>query len=410
MATLSSTSVQVEAGATQRRFGHKTAGAVVLGGDYQGLGIVRSLGRHGIPTCIVDDEHSISRYSRHAGRFVHFPNLKDERHTVDRLLSLGRRLGLEGWLIYPTRDELVAAISRHREELSEVFRVPTADWESVRWAWDKRNTYKLAAELDIPIPATWYPTSLADLEALEGINPPFAVKPAIKEHFIYATRVKAWCANSHAELRALFQKAFGIVGPGEVMVQEVIPGGGSQQYSYCAFFRDGEAVGSLVARRTRQHPLQFGRASTFVETIDEPELEELSKRFLRATHYYGLVEMEYKLDPRDGKFKLLDVNARTWGYHTLGAAAGVDFSSMLFADQLGLPVERARGKPGIGWARMTTDVPTAFLEWWAGGLSLTDYLRSLGMCRTEAVFALEDPLPGLAELLLIPYLAVKRGF
>jgi len=317
---------------------------------------------------------------------------------------------LEGWLIYPTRDELVAAISRHREELGQVFRVPTPEWEIVRWAWDKRNTYKLAAQLAIPTPATWYPNDLADLEQLDLHNPPFAIKPAIKEHFIYATRVKAWCAHSHAELRTFFQKAFRIVGPGEVMVQEVIPGGGKQQYSYCAFFRDGAAVGSMVARRTRQHPLLFGRASTLVETIDEPELEELSQRFLRAINYYGLVEMEYKLDPRDGRFKLLDVNARTWGYHTLGAIAGVDFTHMLFADQLGVRVMPAKGRSGVAWMRMTTDLPTAFLEWWAGDLSAANYWRSLKMCRTDAVFSLRDPLPGLIELLLVPYLAVKRGF
>jgi D-aspartate ligase len=395
---------------TSERFGTKTAGAVVLGGDYQGLGIVRSLGRHGVPTCIVDDEHSIARYSRYAGQAVHFSNLKDERHTVDELLSLGRRLGLEGWLLYPTRDELVAAISRYREELSQVFRVPTPEWESVQWAWDKRNTYRLAEQLGIPIPATWYPRSVAELERFDELAPPFAIKPAIKEHFVYATRVKAWCAQSHAELRTLFQKAYEIVGPGEVMVQEVIPGGGSQQYSYCAFFREGEAVGSMVAKRRRQHPLQFGRASTFVETIEQPELEEMSERFLRAIDYYGLVELEYKLDPRDGKYKMLDVNARTWGYHTLGASAGVDFSYMLFADQMGLPTSPAKAQPGIGWMRTTTDIPTVFLEFLAGSMGPRGYLRSLGMCRTEAVFSLEDPLPGIAELFLIPYLAVKRGF
>ncbi|MFZ0478272.1 MAG: ATP-grasp domain-containing protein [Terriglobales bacterium] len=395
---------------TRGRFGNKTAGAVVLGGDYQGLGIVRSLGKQGVPTCVVDDERSIARYSRYAGRAVHFPNLKDERNTVDALLSLGRRLDLEGWLLYPTRDELVAALSRHREELSQVFRVPTPEWESVRWAWDKRNTYELATQLGIPIPATRYPNSLADLQWFDELTPPFAIKPAIKEHFVYATRVKAWCAHSHAELRTLFEKAFDIVGPGEVMVQDVIPGGGSQQYSYCAFFRDGEAVGSMVARRRRQHPLQFGRASTFVETIDQPELVEVSERFLKAIDYYGLVELEYKLDPRDGMFRLLDVNARTWGYHSLGASAGVDFSYMLFADQMGLPVTPAKAKPGVAWMRTTTDIPTVILECLAGSLSPGGYLRSLGMCRTEAVFSMSDPLPGIAELVLIPYLAAKRGF
>src|SRR2546426_7843835 len=83
-------------------------GAVVIGGDYQGLGIVRSLGQHGVPVCVVDDELSISRYSRYATKFVKVANLRDERVAVDRLLEIGKRLGLEGWVLYPTRDELVA--------------------------------------------------------------------------------------------------------------------------------------------------------------------------------------------------------------------------------------------------------------------------------------------------------------
>ena len=130
------------------------------------------------------------------------------------------------------------------------------------------------------------------------------------------------------------------------MVQEVIPGGGSQQFSYCAFFRNGEALGSMVVRRRRQHPLQFGRSSTYVETIDVPILEKFSQRFLRAIDYYGLVELEFKLDPRDSQYKLLDVNARTWGYHSLGAGAGVDFSYMLYADQVGIPVVTLQGSAG----------------------------------------------------------------
>jgi len=389
---------------------NRTVGAVVVGGDYQGLGIVRSLGRHGVPVCVVDDEHSISRYSRHCTRFVKLPGLKDERKAVDGLLELGERLNLQGWVLYPTREELVAAFSRYRSELIQVFRVPTPEWESVRWAWDKRNTYRMAKELGIPAPATYYPHSVDDLAALDDLTPPFAIKPAIKEHFIYATKAKAWRADNHAELRSLFQKASALVGRGEVMVQELVPGGGSQQYSYCAFFRKGQAVGSLVVRRRRQHPLQFGRASTYVESVDVPVLEQLSERFLRAIDYYGLVEVEYKLDPRDSQFKLLDVNARTWGYHSIGRRAGVDFSYMLYADQVGLPVSPCRGQPGIGWVRMTTDLPAALTAILAGDTGVWGYLRSLRACDTEAVFSLEDPLPGLAEVLLIPYLAIKRGF
>jgi predicted ATP-grasp superfamily ATP-dependent carboligase len=385
-------------------------GAVVIGGDYQGLGIVRSLGQQGVPVCVVDDEHSISRFSRFSRHSIRLTNLRDQREVVDRLLEIGDRLGLSGWVLYPTREELVAAFSHYRAELSKMFRVPTPEWESVKWAWDKRNTYRLAQELDIPTPVTHYPESIDDLSELDRLSPPFAIKPAIKEHFFYATKAKAWLANSHSELRTLFQKASELAGPGEIMVQEVIPGGGTQQFSYCAFFRRGEGVGKLVAKRRRQHPLQFGRASTYVVTVDVPVVEELSERFLRAIDYYGLVELEYKLDPRDSRYKLLDVNARTWGYHSLGIKAGVDFSYMLYADQVGLPVPSCKGRSGVGWVRMTTDLPAALVAIVSGDTTLGGYLRSLKDCDVEAVFSMRDPLPGLAEVALIPYLAIKRGF
>ncbi|MFZ0360934.1 MAG: hypothetical protein WAL58_10900 [Terriglobales bacterium] len=387
-----------------------TVGAVVIGGDYQGLGIVRSLGRQGIPVCVVDDEYSISRFSRYATRFVSVPDLRNERAAVDRLIEIGKRGGLDGWILYPTREELVAALSHNREELSQVFRVPTPDWETVKWAWDKRNTYRLAQELGIPTPVTHYPENIGQLAQLDSLAPPFALKPAIKEHFVYATKAKAWRANNHSELRSLYQKAVELAGDGEIMVQELIPGGGTQQFSYCAFFRKGEAVGKMVARRRRQHPLEFGRASTYVESVDVPILEEFSERFLRAIDYYGLVEIEYKLDPRDSQYKLLDVNARTWGYHSLGAQAGVDFSYMLYADQVGLPVPVSRGRAGVTWVRTTTDIPAAMTAILRGDTDWKDYLRSIIDCDVEAVFSPRDPLPGLAEIALIPYLAVKRGF
>ncbi|HLW88613.1 MAG TPA: hypothetical protein VKR57_08975 [Terriglobales bacterium] len=387
-----------------------TVGAVVVGGDYQGLGIVRSLGRQGVPVCVVDDELSISRYSRYSTKFVKVANLRQERAAVVSLLEIGKRLNLHGWVLYPTREELVAGFSRNRAELGEMFRVPTPEWSSVRWAWDKRNTYRLATDLDIPTPVTRYPQSIDQLSELDGVTPPFVIKPAIKEHFFYATKAKAWRANSHSELRTLFRKASELAGHGEIMVQELIPGGGTQQFSYCAFFRRGHAVGKMVARRRRQHPLEFGRASTYVESVDVPVLEELSERFLREIDYYGLVELEYKLDPRDGQYKLLDVNARTWGYHSLGLCAGVDFSHMLYADQLGMPVTECKGKPGMAWVRTTTDLPAAVVAILSGDTGFASYLRSLKNCNAEAVFSANDPLPGLAEAALIPYLAIKRGF
>jgi D-aspartate ligase len=386
-------------------------GAVIVGGDYLGLGIARSLGCRGIPICVLDDERTITRFSRFTTYAVRVKDLRDEQASTEALLAIGSRLGVDGWVLFPTRDEIVASISKHRSELATVFRVPIPDWTTVRWASDKRKTYELARQLGIPAPRTWYPRSVADLERIDG-DPPFAVKPAIKEHFIYATGAKAWRADTRSDLHRLFQRACQVTTRAdEIMIQELIPGDGRFQFAFGAFIKDGKSLGSMVARRRRQHPPEFGRATTFAETVDVPVLQERSERLLRSIEYYGLAEVEYKLDPRDGEYKLLDFNARAWGYHTLGREAGVDFPLLLFEDQMGHPVAPHRARPGVRWIRLTTDLPTAAVEIWGGRLRLRDLLRTLAHeVDTEAVFSRDDPTPGVAEVALIPYLAWKRGF
>src|SRR5579884_450680 len=386
----------------------RPGGAVIVGGDYKGLGIVQSLGRHHIPVCVIDDEYSIARFSRYATYSVRVKDLRNEKQAIDAIVETGRRLHLDGWALYPTRDETVAAIARHRPELTQFFCVPTPGWRTIQWIWDKRNTYYLAQQLGIPTPRTWYPRTAEDLDCIDK-DPPYAVKPAIKEHFFYATRVKAWRADTRDELRELFLRASQQLSPGEVMIQDLIPGDGTTQFAYCAFYKDGQAIGSMLTRRTRQHPREFGRASTFVETVDLPAVEDTSERFLKAIDYYGLVEIEYKFDSRDGQYKLLDVNARTWGYHTLGAGAGVDFPYLLFADLSGQSVAACRARTGITWVRLLTDLPMAMLDILHGHQKPRDYFRSVIKADVEAVFTKDDPAPGFAELVLLPYLSTKRA-
>ena len=384
-------------------------GAVVVGGDFHGLGIVRQLGRRSVPVCVIDDEVSISRFSRYATHAVRVRSLRGEHRSIDELLRVGRDLGLRGWVLFPTRDETVASIASQHERVAEFYRPATARWHSVQWTRDKRNTYQKAVELGIPAPKTWYPRDAADLANIEGPFP-LTIKPATHERFMRVTKAKAWPARSREELVERYERAAALVGPEQVIIQEFVPGDGRHQYSYCAFRRNGESVGVMVARRRRQHPPDFGRASTYVETCDVPVLEELSARFLDAIEYEGLVEVEYKFDARTREFKLLDVNARTWGYHSLGEAAGVDFAYMQYAHSTGQPVTPARARPGVRWVRLATDIPTGVVEIGGRRLSAINYLRSLVRADTEAVFARDDPLPALAELALIPYLAAKRGY
>jgi D-aspartate ligase len=389
--------------------GAAKVGAVVVGGDFHGLGIMRSLGRHGIPVCVVDDEYSIGRFSRYATHSVRAPNLRDPAQVVEFLLAMGRRMNLQGWVLFPTRDELVEAFSRNKSALAEVFRVPTPEWDVVKWACNKWNTYTLAEKIGIPIPKTWCPRTVADIDAIDTIFP-VCIKPAVKVEFFYATKAKAWRAETRDELKLMFEKALPLVGSSEILVQEIIPGDGTTQFSSCVFFKNGKAIATMEAQRWRQHPPEFGRAATFVESLDLPEIVEPTLRLLREMNYYGLVEVEYKLDHRDGKYKLLDVNTRTWGFHALGSPAGADFSYLQFADQIGEVVEPCHGRAGVGWIRMVTDIPTSISGIVHGRLGLNTYLNSLKDFSVESVYGREDILPTLMEIALIPYLAMKRGY
>jgi D-aspartate ligase len=384
-------------------------GSVVIGGDYQGLGIVRSLGRRQVPVGLIDDETSIARFSRYTSFAVKVPSFGNAAETAEILINLGRKRGLQGWVLYPTRDETVAAISQHKKTLEEIYRVPTPDWNTTKQLWDKRNTYELAARLGIPTPRTRWIRDRKELGHLE-LSFPVVIKPAIKEHFLRGTGVKAWRANDRAQLDRFLDFGSRFVPQEELLIQDWIPGDGSSQFSYCSFFRRGQAVSKLVASRRRQHPIEFGKSSTYVESVELPLLEEYSERFLRAIDYYGLVELEYKYDSRNGQYCLLDVNGRTWGYHTIGRVAGLDFPYQLFLDQLKMPVEQSRGKAGVRWIRLLTDLPTGVLSILQGKLEASTYIRSLRDFDEEAVFSRDDPMPGLVEIALIPYLVIKRGF
>ncbi len=194
------------------------------------------------------------------------------------------------------------------------------------------------------------------------------------------------------------------------MVQELIPGGGESQFSYTALCRDGQPLASLTARRVRQTPMDFGRASTFVETVDDPATSAIAARLLGALRYTGIAEVEFKRDPRDGNLKLLDINPRVWGWQSLCGAAGVDYPYLLWLLTIGEPIPATKAAVGVRWVRMSTDAPTAIREVLRGRLSLREYLRSIRPPLAPAIYASDDPLPGVLETPLLAYLVGKRLF
>lgn len=379
-----------------------SAGALVIGADYRALGVVRSLGRRGVPAWVLrHGDDRLAGFSRFATRTLPL----DEGPGF--LLRLCKSNRLDGWTLFASSDESAAFVAHHHRELGREFRLTTPPWSVTQYAYDKRLTYPLAESLGVAVPQTWYPRDRSDVDALDCAFP-VVLKPAVKRGFNRLTAAKAWRVDSREELAARYDEACTLVAPDTLMVQELIPGGGAEQLSYAAICDAGRTLASLTARRTRQYPMDFGRASTYVETADLPEVEAPARALLEAIGYTGLVEVEFKRDPRDGKCKLLDVNPRVWGWHTLCARAGIDFTYLAWRLARGEPVEPGTARAGVRWSRLSTDLPTVLTEIRHGRLSLREYLRSLRGPRERAIFARDDPLPGLVELPLLASVLARR--
>lgn len=378
-----------------------------MGADYRGLGVVRSLGRRGLPVWLINQGgHSVAAPSRYVRRKISWPST-DDKACIHYLLALGAKHNLQGWVLIPTDDHAVALTARHHEVLATTYRLTTPSWETLRWACDKRLMYRLAADLSIDQPWTACPTNRDEVAAVDCPFP-VIIKLAVRLKPTSMPTPKAWSASDRQSLLQRYDEATARMKADDLIVQEFVPGGGESQFSYAALCKDGEAIASLVARRTRQFPADFGHLSTYVETVDEPRIIEPAARLLAAMRFTGIAEVEFKQDPRDGKFKLLDVNPRVWGWHTLSKRAGVDFPYLLWRLVVGESVPEVRGRAGEAWVHMSGDLRVALEEILRGRLSLREYWRSLRRPWESAIFSWDDPLPGVLDLPLFAWTIGKR--
>jgi predicted ATP-grasp superfamily ATP-dependent carboligase len=157
--------------------------------------------------------------------------------------------------------------------------------------------------------------------------------------------------------------------------------------------------------------MDFGRASTFVESMNIPEIEMLALQLLKGIEFSGLAEIEFMYDLKDERFELLEVNPRLWGWHSIAVHAGLDLPHLAYIDAVGQEVLRNPIRNHVKWVRLTTDIPVVILEILSGRITVREYLSSMSGDLGFAVFSLNDPLPFIADLFLGPYNYYKsRGF
>jgi predicted ATP-grasp superfamily ATP-dependent carboligase len=224
------------------------------------------------------------------------------------------------------------------------------------------------------------------------------LKPAVAQGKNVFTQSKAWRVNNREELLARYDQACSVVDPDIVMLQDFIPGSGDCQLSYAAVWGEEGPIASMMAKRLRQYPIDFGYTSTCVETVADAPIRSIAERLLHSIRFTGLVEIEFKYDRRQGCYKLLDVNGRAWNWCGLGQDAGIDFTYLAWLQSQNQPLPHVVSQAGRRWRHLSRDAAAAILEMRAGRLSPLSYVRSFRGPSDFAVFAADDPLPAAIDM------------
>lgn len=387
----------------------RTVGVLLIGADFQALGVARALAVENIPVFLLEQERGIARFSRFIARRQAKHDLLTDPTAVDYLLRLAEQESLHDWVIFCVDDETVEFLAKNRAALSQSFVVPVPEWDVTKNFYEKDRAYRLAQRAGIPVP-TFYPSGSLDELANQDIAYPVVLKPTFKKNYYNRTKDKAILVQNRAGLIREYKAMNGLIDARQILVQEFLPGGTRNLFSFAAVFDGEKVVAGLSAQRLRQHPMMFGHATTYAESRDMPELEELAARFLKAARYRGVAEVEFMFDERTETFKLIEMNGRFWGWHTLTYHAGLNFPLSLFHMLQGIEVKRQQPENGVAWVRLLTDAPTVACESLRGRSSPLQ-LAKLFLRRTpDAVWSWKDPLPFLTEVAMAPYLWWTKGF
>jgi predicted ATP-grasp superfamily ATP-dependent carboligase len=368
---------------------------ILEGNSRTTLGVVRSLGRRGIPIFLGSSQRlpksGLSRYV--ARRFAYPPAEAGTAAMHEAIIS-----HIHAWhpaVLMPVGGgEEWAVIYSHESEYAGLTRIaPSPSWDQFeRLDQDKGYLSQLAREHGVATPMTFQPHTIEEALALrEQLPYPVVVKPARGTGGVGVTNVD--------DARALSA----LLKPGDVpLIQEFIDGEDVELTILCA---RGEPLAGSVYRTVRHFPIPYGPSTACVTVRDEGLMAE-GIRFLRRLAYHGVAHMDFLRDPRDGVAKLIDFNPGLTGTNDVSLASGVDFAWKLYRLALG-----ERLQPDFAY-----EVGVEY-RWLLYGellhLLATPHklaaLRTMwprGRVRTNV--ALSDPLPHLTEGITLTHRHVAR--
>jgi D-aspartate ligase len=361
--------------------------AIVVSGATHGLGVVRSLGRQGVSVTIVSyDKRDIAPSSRFVRQVIRAPHPdKDEAQFVKVLLDAAHRC--PGSLLIPASDAALGTVARHKTSLEDAgLIVASDDAEVTETLLNKAKTFALAHSAGVPGPATFAPSNEEDVRRFcESAEFPAVVKPELSHIYRELVGVKWTRVDSTEE--ALRAYAVARSHSLEVVLQELIPGDEQCGAVYNSYFWNGEPLVEFTSRKIRNSPPDTGSPSVVVSEW-MPEVAEQGRRLLRAAKFSVYSCTEFKRDPRDGQYKVMEVNARHNLSSLLATRCGLNFAWMQYQHLVDgvVPVQRDY-EQGIYWIDVTRDLQNLRHYLCRPGYSLGEFFAPY---RRQCIFAVLD--------------------
>ncbi|NIB99997.1 ATP-grasp domain-containing protein [Halobacterium sp. R2-5] len=291
-----------------------------------GVVAIRSLGARGVDvTAGSASRWSAGGFSRHVDRHVVFPSPENDPSGFVRDVEAEVR-ARDYDMLLPISEATVEVVSEHRDRFEPATTLPFPPEEQLAVGVNKRRTVEAAREHDVPHPETVLPGEGGIDAAVDRLGYPVVVKTQRGE----GGNGTAVC-HTRRELEYRTRDLRASHGP--VIFQEFVPNGGERGV-YTLYGAPGELTALTVQQRLRTRP-PSGGASTYRETVVDPELVELADEFLAALDWYGLAMVEFRVDARTGEPQLLEINPRLWGSLALSVYAGVNFPYLLYRVAVG---------------------------------------------------------------------------
>jgi predicted ATP-grasp superfamily ATP-dependent carboligase len=370
---------------------------LVLGCKIGALAIMRSLGSQQVPVYGVDEDPQspalMSLYCRH--KFIkEFDEDRPEEY-LSHLLHIGKQIGSQTILI-PTSDELSVFVAQNSQALSQLFLFPKIDTTLATELSSKEGMYKIAKKNRIPTPSTLFPRNLNDvMEFSEKMDFPVMLKGIHGNRLEVRTGLKMVAVRSKEELFEYYRHLEDPDSP-SLMIQEYIPGGDDQVYIFNGYFSENsKCLAAFTGFKVRQFPIHVGAAS-LGECRWNEDVSKMTTAFMKRIGYRGILDIGYRLDPRDGRYKVLDINPRVGqAFRLFIAKNGMEVIRALYMDLTGQEVYPVVPREGRRWVIEDFDIISSFHYYQEGTLGVTEWLRSFRRLEEGAWFNWKDPLPFL---------------